>query len=116
MFALVLTVSVIAGTVLTGSLLLVQSAEESGVRGALASMPADRVDVTVRVVNPSSPVTEARTDIDRATEQAVGTGVDWSSSGWVTSGWVTTTDGVYAYLAELDDPAAAATLTDAEPE
>ena len=77
-------------------------------------MPADRVDVTVRVVNPSSPVTEARTDIDRATEQAVGTGVDWSSSGWVTSGWVTTTDGVYAYLAELDDPAAAATLTDGQ--
>jgi len=77
-------------------------------------MPADRVDVTVRVVNPSSPVTEARTDIDRATEQAVGTGVNWSSSGWVTSGWVTTTDGVYAYLAELDDPAAAATLTDGQ--
>ena len=77
-------------------------------------MPADRVDVTVRVVNPSSPVTEARTDIDRATEQAVGTGVDWSSSGWVTSGWVTTTGGVYAYLAELDDPAAAATLTDGQ--
>ncbi|PXA67161.1 hypothetical protein [Cryobacterium arcticum] len=104
----------IAGTVLTGSLLLVQSAEEAGVRAGLASMPADRVDVTVRVVNPSSPVTEARTDIDRATEQAFGTGVDWSSSGWVTSGWVTTTDGVYAYLAELDDPAVAATLTDGQ--
>lgn len=77
-------------------------------------MTADRVDVTVRVVNPASPVTDTRTDIDRATDLAYGAGVDWSSSGWVTSEWVTTTDGVYAYLAELDDPAAAATLTDGQ--
>jgi hypothetical protein len=112
LFALVLAVSVIAGTVLTGSLLLVRSAEEAGVRAGLASMTADRVDVSIRVLNPASPVTDARADLDRATEQAYGEGVEWSSSGWVTSAWVTTADGVYAYLAELDDPAAAATLTD----
>ena len=104
----------IAGTVLTGSLLLVRSAEEAGVRGSLASMTADRVDVSIRVLNPSTPVTDTRADIDRATEQAYGVGVDWSSSGWVTSEWVTTTDGVYAYLAELDDPAAAAVLIDGQ--
>ncbi|WP_120337360.1 FtsX-like permease family protein [Cryobacterium soli] len=105
-----LAVSVIAGTVLTGSLLLVRSAEEAGVRASLASMTADRVAVTVRVLNPGTPVTGTRADIDRATEQAYGAGVDWSSSGWVTSEWVTTAEGVYASLAELDDPAAAATL------
>lgn len=106
--------SVIAGTVLTGSLLLVRSAEEAGVRDGLASMTADRVDVSVRVLNPASPVADTRADIDRATEQAYGAGVDWSSSGWVTSAWVTTSDGVYAYLAELDDPAVAATLAEGQ--
>jgi hypothetical protein len=105
---------VIAGTVLTGSLLLVRSAEQAGVREALASMTADRVDVSIRVLNPASPVAGTRADIDRVTEQAYGAGVDWSSSGWVTSGWVTTSDGVYAYLAELDDPAVAATLTEGQ--
>ena len=114
LFALVLAVAVIAGTVLTGSLLLVRSAEQAGVRDSLASMTADRVDVTVRLLNPSSPVTDARADIDRATEQAYGAGVQWSSSGWVTSEWVTTTDGVYAYLAELDAPAVAATLSEGQ--
>jgi hypothetical protein len=105
---------VIAGTVLTGSLLLVRSAEQAGVRESLASLTADRVDVSVRVLNPASPVVGTRADIDRATEQAYGSGVDWTSSGWVTSGWVTTPDGVYTYLAELDDPAVAATLTKGE--
>ena len=112
LLALLLAVAVIAGSVLTGSLLLVRSAEQAGVRDGLASMTADRVDVTVRVINPASPVTDTRADIDRATEQAYGAGVDWSSSGWVTSAWVTTDDDVYAYLAELDDPAAAAALTE----
>jgi hypothetical protein len=90
LFALVLVVSVVAGTVLTGSLLLVRSAEEAGVRDGLASMTADQVDVSVRVLNPEIPVTDTRADIDRATAQAYGAGVDWSSRGWVTSAWVTT--------------------------
>ena len=105
LFALVLAVAVITGTVLAGSLLLVRSAEQAGVRDSLASMTADRVDVTVRAVNPVRPVTNARAEIDRATELAYGPGVDWTSSGWVTSEWVTTADAVYAYVAELDDPA-----------
>jgi hypothetical protein len=112
LFALVLTVAVIAGAVLTGSLLLVRSAEQAGVRAGLGSITADRVDVSVRVLNPQSPVSDTRADIDRATEQAYGSGVEWSSRSWVTSDWVTTTDAVYAYLAELDDPALAATLTE----
>jgi hypothetical protein len=101
---------VIAGSVLTGSLLLVRSAEDAGVQGALSSMTADRVDVDIRILDPESPVAGVRSAVDSAIEDALGTGIDWSSSGWVTSSWVTTPDSLYATLVEFDDPADAAEL------
>lgn len=110
LFALVIGVAVIAGSVLCGSILLVGSAENAGVRGALSSLAADRVDVTARAVNPSSPVSDARAAIDAATAKAYGAGASWSSTGWVLSDFSTTPDGVYSYLVELDDPKQEATL------
>ncbi|MFB2586564.1 FtsX-like permease family protein [Herbiconiux liukaitaii] len=112
LFTLVLAVAVIAGSVLAASLLLVRSAEQAGISGALTSMTADRVDVTVRVVNPASPLSATRTEIDDATEQAYGPGVDWASRAWATSDWAVTPDEVFFSLVELDDPDAAATLTE----
>ncbi|KDA06394.1 hypothetical protein DC31_11085 [Microbacterium sp. CH12i] len=110
LFALVLAVAVIAGSVLAGSLLLVRSAEEAGVRDSLASMAGEQVDVTIRMIGPQSPVADTRKALDNATAQAYGDEVSWSSTGWVTSNWLTNAASVYAYLVELDDPAAAAEL------
>jgi hypothetical protein len=111
LFALVLAVAVVAGTVLSGSLLLVRSAEQAGIRDALSSMTPDRVDVDVRMTNPANPVSATRESIDVAVTDAYGRGLDWSSAAWLTSAWGQTPDGVYSYLVELDDPSAAATLT-----
>ncbi|KQQ03879.1 MULTISPECIES: FtsX-like permease family protein [unclassified Rathayibacter] len=110
LFALVLAVAILAGSVLCGSLLLVHSTEQSGVSGTLTALASDRVDVTVRVLAPASPVVDARSAVDTATREAYGDGVAWASSGWSTSEWSSTGDGVFSYLAELDDPAAEATL------
>ncbi|QHC57989.1 hypothetical protein [Rathayibacter sp. VKM Ac-2760] len=111
LFALVVAVAVVAGSVLCGALLLVRSAEQAGVSGALTSLGSERVDVTVRVLGPGSPVAAAREAADTATREAYGGGAAWTSSGWASSEWATTPGGVYAYLVELDDPAADAVLT-----
>ncbi|WP_146082889.1 ABC transporter permease [Rathayibacter sp. AY2B1] len=110
LLALVLAVAVVAGSVLCGALLLVRSAEQSGVSGALSALPPDRVDVTVRVLEPSSPMAGSRADVDAATRAGYGPGVSFTSTGWATSDWATTPDGVYSFLAELDDPGAEAEL------
>ncbi|TQL48235.1 FtsX-like permease family protein [Homoserinimonas aerilata] len=73
-------------------------------------MTGDQVDVTIRVIGPSSPVAETRKALDDATAKAYGPEVSWSSTGWVSSDWRTTAAGVYSYLVELDDPAAEAEL------
>ncbi|MCU1405561.1 MAG: FtsX-like permease family protein, partial [Glaciihabitans sp.] len=114
LFALVLTVALVSGSVLSGSLLLVRSAEDAGIRGALASMTAERVDVSVRIINPDSPVAETRSAVDRATELAYGTGVSWTSRSWITTNWVTTPNDLYTYAVELDDPSAAAKLVEGQ--
>lgn len=111
LFALVLAVAVVAGTVLGGSLLLVRSAEQAGIRDALTSMTADRVDVNVLIINPSPPVSATRESVDRAITESYGPGLSWASTGWITSEWETTPAGIYSYLVELDDPSTAATLT-----
>ncbi|WP_308197510.1 ABC transporter permease [Rathayibacter sp. VKM Ac-2927] len=111
LFALVVAVAVLAGSVLCGALLLVRSSEQAGVSGALTSLGSERVDVTVRVLGPGSPVTAAREAADTATREAYGGDVLWTSSGWASSEWATTAEGVYSYLVELDDPATDAVLT-----
>lgn len=112
LFALVLVVAIVAGSVLAGTLLLVRSGEQAGVRAALSSIPAENVDVTVRVLDPPAPVSETRSAVDAATAEAFGSGTEWSSTAWVTTAWVTTTSNVFSYLAEIDDPQAAAALVD----
>ncbi|SMH45924.1 FtsX-like permease family protein [Rathayibacter oskolensis] len=112
LFCLVLSVAILAGSVLCGSLLLVRSTEQSGVSGTLTALATDRVAVTVRVLDPSGPVADARTAVDTATREAYGAGVEWSSTGWAGSNWSTTPEGVYSFLAELDDPGAEATLVE----
>lgn len=102
----------VAGSTLCGSLLLVGSTEQAGVRGALASLPPDRVAVTVQVGNPASPVAETRAAIDAATADAYGAGTRWSSTGWAITDWSRTESDVYSYLVEFDDPSAEAVLVD----
>lgn len=114
LFALVIVVAIISGSVLTGSLLLVRSAEEAGVRDALKSMTADQVDITVRVIPPASPIAETRDGLDGAIESSYGAEIEWASTGWAISRWVVDAGGVYTYLVELDEPAGAATLIDGQ--
>jgi ABC-type lipoprotein release transport system permease subunit len=111
LFALVIAVASISGSVLSASLLLAHSAEDAGIRGALASQIPERVDVAVRVMNPNNPVSATRATVDTETTNAFGAGIAWTSRAWVTSGWVTAPGDVQTYLVELDDPSAAATLT-----
>lgn len=114
LFALVVVVAVVSGSVLTGSLLLVRSAEEAGVRDALKSMTTDQVDVTVRVLPPASPIAETRNGLDAAIESSYGAEIEWASTGWAITRWTVDANGVYTYLVELDDPSAAATLVDGQ--
>ncbi len=107
-----LGVAVLAGSVLCGSLLLVDSTGRAGVRDALSSLPADRVEVTVRVVNPPSPVAATRSTVDRATADAYGSSARWTSSAWAVTEWTTTAEGLYTTLVEFDDPSAEAELLD----
>jgi hypothetical protein len=111
LFALVIVVAVISGSVLSASLLLSRSAEDAGIRGALVTQTPGRMDVAVRITNPDRPVAETRARVDAETAHAFGPGVEWTSRGWVTTSWVRGPDDVQSYLVELDDPAAAATVT-----